>query len=230
LKVPLKRSFVFPLISLSIIPLIILYPLNIADAMSPSVEESGMVRIPAGTLALAKDKKQVSVDTFYIDRYEVTQEQYQKETGENPSFFKGSNRPVEKVNWDQVDAYCRRIGKRLPTEWEWEHAARAGSTSTYYWGDAMDNAYAWYKGNANKQTHTVGTKKPNAFGLYDMSGNVWEWTASDHEHGGKVQRGGSWRNNAISQRSGHRILSNPIYRYHYVGFRCARSLPGEGTG
>jgi formylglycine-generating enzyme required for sulfatase activity len=186
-----------------------------------------MVRIPAGTLTLAKDKGQIQIDTFYIDQHEVTQEQYEKEAGENPSFFKGRNRPVENVNWDLANDFCRKAGKRLPTEWEWEHAARAGSVTAYYWGDAMDDAYAWYKGNANKQTHPVGEKKPNAFELYDMSGNVWEWTASDHELGGKVQRGGSWRNNAISQRSGHRILSNPIYRYHYVGFRCASSPKGE---
>lgn len=189
-----------------------------------------MVRIPAGILKFYKDKKRNTVAAFYMDRYEVTQQQYEKRMGENLSFFKGARRPVENVNWHNANAYCRKVGKRLPTEWEWEHAARAGSASIYYWGNAMNDAYAWYKKNANKQTHPVGEKKPNAFGLYDMSGNVWEWTASDHEKGGKVQRGGSWRNNAISQRSGHRILSNPIYRYHYVGFRCASSLPGEGTG
>jgi formylglycine-generating enzyme required for sulfatase activity len=189
-----------------------------------------MVRIPAGILVLDKGKKKISIDVFFIDRYEVTQEQYAKVIEENPSFFKGSNRPMENVNWHEANAYCLKVGKRLPTEWEWEYAARGGSAYAYYWGDAMDDAYAWYKGNSNKQTHPVGEKKPNAFGLYDMSGNVWEWMASDHELGGKVQRGGSWRNNAISERSSHRILSNPIYRYHYVGFRCVSSLPGEGTG
>lgn len=134
---------------------------------------------------------------------------------------------MEKVNWHEADAYCRKIGKRLPTEWEWEYAARAGTSTVYYWGDAMDEAYAWHKGNADKQTHPVGEKQPNAWGLYDMAGNVWEWTASDHENGGKVLRGGSWRNSTISLRAGHRILSHPIYRYHYVGFRCARSVNPE---
>jgi sulfatase modifying factor 1 len=213
-------SFVSP--TLASASLLFLY-LSIGIAISAPQQISEMVRIPARILTLEKDKKKIMIDDFFIDRYEVTQKQYTQVIGENPSFFKGGNRPVEKVNWEQSNAYCRKVGKRLPTEWEWERAARAGSTSTYYWGDVMKDAYAWHKGNSNKQTHPVGKKNPNAFGLYDMSGNVWEWTASDHEHGGKVQRGGSWRNNAFSQRSGHRILSNPIYRYHYVGFRCARS-------
>ncbi len=204
--------------------LLFFFLLNNTIANPVSSQETAMVQIPTGVLQL-KDKSKIAIDSFFVDRYEVTQEQFQKVMDDNPSFFKGSNLPVEKVTWDQADAYCRKVGKRLPTEWEWELAARAGSSSIYYWGDAMNDAYAWYKANANKKTHPVGTKKPNAFGLYDMSGNVWEWTASDHEHGGKVQRGGSWRNNAISQRSGHRILSNPIYRYHYVGFRCASSSP-----
>lgn len=211
----------FSFVSPTLASLLFLYLSNTGFAIAAPKKISEMVRIPAGILTLEKDKKKIRVDDFFIDRYEVTQKQYTQVTGENPSFFKGSNRPVEKVNWEQADTYCRKVGKRLPTEWEWEHAARAGSISTYYWGDVMKDAYAWHKGNSNKQSHPVGTKKPNAFGLYDMSGNVWEWTASDHEHGGKVQRGGSWRNGAPSQRSGHRILSNPIYRYHYVGFRCA---------
>ncbi len=186
-----------------------------------------MVRIPAGGLELDKDQKKIPIDTFFIDRYEVTQQQYETVMGENPSFFKGPKRPVEKVTWDQADTYCRKIGKRLPTEWEWELAARAGSDTTFYWGDSLDqaDAHGWHLKNSNKQTHPVGEKKPNAYGLYDMAGNVWEWTASDHVLGGKVQRGGSWRNSVISMRSRHRILSNPIYRYHYVGFRCASSSP-----
>lgn len=223
----MKPHPVFSFVSPTLASLLFLYLSNIALAIAAPQQKSGMVRIPAGILTLEKNKKKIMIDDFFIDRYEVTQKQYTQVIGGNPSFFKGSTRPVEKVNWEQADTYCRKVGKRLPTEWEWEHAARAGSTSTYYWGDVMKDAYAWHKGNSNKQTHPVGTKKPNAFGLYDMSGNVWEWTASDHEHGGKVQRGGSWRNNAISQRSGHRILSNPIYRYHYVGFRCASSPEGE---
>ena len=202
--------------------MLILFCLGPTPAWSEPL--SNMSAIPSGMLESSFSKKPITIAAFWIDRYEVTQKQYKQIMGENPSFFKGKNRPVEKVTWDQANAYCFKVDKRLPTEWEWEYAARAGTSSAYYWGNAMDDAYVWNKGNSNKQTHPVGKKKPNAFGLYDMSGNVWEWTASDHEKGGKVQRGGSWRNNAISHRSGHRILSNPIYRYHYVGFRCARSV------
>jgi len=221
LETALKPLPVFSFVSPTLASLLFLYLSNIGLAIAAPQQKSEMVWIAAGILTIEKSKKRIAVDDFFIDRYEVTQKQYSKVIGENTSFFKGGNRPVEKVNWEQSNAYCRKVGKRLPTEWE--HAARAGSNSTYYWGDVMKDAYARHKGNSNKQTHPVGTKNPNAFGLYDMSGNVWEWTASDHEHGGKVQRSGSWRNNAISQHSGHRILSNPIYRYHYVGFRCARS-------
>ena len=201
-------------------------------ATTDQTRDSGMVRIPSGPGVRALTQRKVAVDAFSIDRFEVTQQEYQQVMGENPSFFKGARRPVEKVTWDQADAYCRKAGKRLPTEWEWELAARAGSDTTFYWGDALDraDAHAWHLKNSGKQSHPVGEKKPNAYGLYDMAGNVWEWTASDHENGGKVLRGGSWRNSVISLRSRHRILSNPIYRYHYVGFRCARPLPGEGTG
>ena len=223
----MKPPPVFVFISLSIAPLLFFCQLIVIAAEPAQLQDSEMAWIPAGILVLAKEEKKVSVEAFFIDRYEVTQEQYEMGIGENRSFFKGAHRPVENVNWHEANAYCRKVGQRLPTEWEWEHAARSGSASTYYWGDTMDDAFAWYKNNSNKQTHPVGEKKPNVFGLYDMSGNVWEWTASDHEHGGKVQRGGSWRNHAISQRSGHRILSNPIYRYHYVGFRCAHSTKPE---
>ena len=158
---------------------------------------------------------------FYIDRYEVTQADYFKVMGANPSFFRGQNRPVEKVTWNQAVAFCDKVGKRLPTEQEWERAIRAGTTSPYYWGENQPDRYAWHKGNADKQTHVVGEKEPNSWGLYDMAGNVWEWTQSDHERSGKVARGGSWRNGVGSLKSSHRISSLPIHKFHYVGFRCA---------
>ena len=132
--------------------------------------------------------------------------------------------PVENVTWDDANQFCNRSGQRLPTEWEWEKAAKAGTNTPYYWGDAMDDSFAWYRKNSSKKTHPVGSKKPNGYGLYDMAGNVWEWTASDHDAGGKVLRGGSWRNSQTSLRSAHRIMSLPLFKYHYVGFRCAQSV------
>ena len=167
------------------------------------------------------ESRAVGTDGFYIDRYEVTQAEYFKVMHANPSFFRGQDRPVEKVTWNQAVAFCAKVGKRLPTEQEWERAIRAGTTSPYYWGENQPDRYAWHKGNADKQTHVVGEKEPNSWGLYDMAGNVWEWTQSDHERSGKVARGGSWRNGVGSLKSSHRISSLPIHKFHYVGFRCA---------
>ena len=127
------------------------------------------------------------------------------------------------INWFEAKKYCEKIGKRLPWEWEWEQAIRAGKVSQYFWEDGNPDHYAWHKGNANKKTHPVGLKQPNSLNIFDMAGNVWEWTLSDHESGGKVVRGGSWRNGVNSLKSGHRINSLPIHKFHYVGFRCVIS-------
>jgi len=156
-----------------------------------------------------------------MDRFEVTQKEFFAVMGNNPSFFKGEDHPVEKVTWYDANMFCEKTGKRLPMEGEWEKAARAGSSSSFHWKDEDPDAYSWHKGNANKQTHPVGSKKPNALDIYDMAGNVWEWTASDHKSGGKVVRGGSWRNGVSSLKASHRINSLPIHKFHYVGFRCA---------
>ena len=130
------------------------------------------------------ESRAVGTDGFYIDRYEVTQAEYFKVMHANPSFFRGQDRPVEKVTWNLAVAFCDKVGKRLPTEQEWERAIRAGTESSYYWGENHPDRYAWHKGNADKQTHVVGKKEPNSWGLYDMAGNVWEWTQSDHEQSG----------------------------------------------
>lgn len=181
--------------------------------------------IPAGSFVKGKPESRGSLylEGFYMDKFEVTQSEFGRVMQTNPAFFKGQDRPVEKVNWFEARDYCYKVGKRLPTEWEWEKAAKAGAATRYYWGDQMDDQYAWHKGNSGKQTHPVGQKKPNDYGLFDMSGNVWEWTSSDHNSSGKVVRGGSWRNSPISLQAFKRIPSLPIHRFHYVGFRCALS-------
>ncbi|UCF15168.1 MAG: formylglycine-generating enzyme family protein, partial [Phycisphaerales bacterium] len=152
---------------------------------------------------------------FYMGRYEVTQEQYEKIMGVNPANFKGPKRPVETVSWHEAKRFCEKLSStvdglfRLPTEAEWEYACRAGTTTTYYWGDDFDSRYARTIADRESGTANVGTRLPNAWGLYDMSGNVWEWCADWYKPHDtslaesidpqgpsssdfKVLRGGSW--------------------------------------
>lgn len=125
----------------------------------------------------------------------------------------------------------------LPTEAQWEYACRAGTMTAYYWGDAMDGAYAWYSGNSGSKTHPVGTKLPNAWGLYDMSGNVWEWCrdwygtlaygtdpVGSASGSTRVLRGGSWYSNSGYCTSSYKDVSGPSYRYDFLGFRLVRVL------
>jgi formylglycine-generating enzyme required for sulfatase activity len=182
----------------------------------------------------------VCPDDFYIDRYEVTQADYEKTMNKNPSVFGGCPEcPVEYVSWNEAKAYCEKIGKRLPTEAEWEYAARGRSESRYYWGNALDTASVWYGANSQNRTHPVGQRRPNAYGLYDMLGNVREWCSdmfSDNIYrmsavynpkvaGGRyaVLRGGSWNDNANKVRTAARSSDVPKTRDSTNGFRCASS-------
>jgi formylglycine-generating enzyme required for sulfatase activity len=212
------------ILPLALIILLVVLPVPVASG--PPEPPESMRFIPAGKFIFGKQQsnKIVCLDAFFLDQFEVSQGEFERVTKRNLSFFKGRDRPVENVNWFEARDYCQQIGKRLPSEWEWEKAAKAGSTAKYFWGESMDDDFAWYKGNSGKQTHPVGQKKPNGYGLYDMAGNVWEWTSSDHESRGKVVRGGSWRNSPLSLQSTKRIPSLPIHRFHYVGFRCAQSV------
>jgi len=166
---------------------------------------------------------------FYLGKFVVTQEQYQAVVGATPSFFKGKDNPVENVTWDDAQAFCKKLTEQtkltvnLPTEAEWEYACRAGTTTTYHSGDAEADLarVAWYSANSNGTTHPVGQKEPNAFGLYDMHGNVWQWCedwwndcyytnspADDPQgpsHGAdRVLRGGSWAFHSLGCRSAFR--------------------------
>jgi len=208
----------------------------------------GMALIPGGTFMMGSndgesDEKpvhQVTVNGFYMDKTEVTQAEYERVMGTNPSYFKGCpDCPVEKVIWYDAKEYCDKVGKRLPTEAEWEYAARAGSTTKYYWGNGAPDAYAWYNGNSESKTHPVGQKQPNAWGLYDMSGNVWEWcsdwydldyskSSSQNPQGPssgeyRVLRGGLWGNLPVILRSAVRYRFAPDSRLIVSGFRCVRS-------
>ena len=179
---------------------------------------------------------------YYIGKFEVTQELYEAVMGVNPSSFKGYDRPVESVSWEDAQEFCaelsRLTGRRfsLPTEAEWEYAARGGnkSSGSKYSGGYSAAAVAWYTDNSGGQTHPVGTKRPNELGIYDMSGNVWEWCqdwygsygsssqtdpTGPYSGSSRVLRGGSWYSNARCCRVANRSYGAPSYRGYYVGFR-----------
>ena len=174
---------------------------------------------------------------FYIGKYEVTQEQWEAVMGNNPSRFKGAKNPVENVSWNDCQKFINKLnsivpdgGFRLPTEAEWEYAARAGTATRFYWGDDTNyrkiDRYAWYNKNSGGRTHPVGTKKSNSFGLYDISGNVWEWCSDPKgpdSDNSRILRGGSWGGNGGLCRSANRIWNSPSYWYIIIGFRCARA-------
>jgi len=155
------------------------------------------VPVPAGEFPMGDAKGEPSqqpvhrvkiTKPFWLGKYEVTQRQWEAVMGNNPSTFRGPQNPVENVSWEDCQAFLRKLNERaarsgakfsLPTEAQWEYACRAGSTSTYCFGDAPEGLgeYAWFADNSGGTTHPVGRKKPNAWGLYDMHGNVFEWTA-----------------------------------------------------
>ena len=186
---------------------------------------------------------QVTVGDFYIGRYEVTQGQWQTVMGSNPSGFTacGAGCPVEQVSWDDIQTFIttlnQRSGKtyRLPTEAEWEYAARSGGKSEKYSGGSDVTAVAWYSANSGGTTHPVGQKQANGLGLYDMSGNVWEWVSDWYgRYGGtaaqvnpqgpttgsyRVSRGGSWLNPSAHVRASRRDSYGPGARSSSLGFR-----------
>jgi formylglycine-generating enzyme required for sulfatase activity len=210
----------------------------------------------------------VRVAAFYMDVHEVTQESHQSLMGKNPAKFKNPRHPVEQLGWFGAISYCNMRslrenltpcydlntmecnfeadGYRLPTESEWEYACRAQSTDDYSYGDRAEklSLYAWFEDNAGQTTHPVGKKNPNAWGLYDMHGNVSEWCQDYYEDthyqdradsegwnntpsDERVLRGGSWANPAAQCRSSARLseepgLSDVCFGYDAYGFRCVR--------
>ncbi len=147
----------------------------------------GMVFIKGGCFILGNNFAQVDeapehevcIDDFYLDKYEVTQARWEKVMGFNPSKFPNPDSPVEQITfYDALEFAEESKGLcRIPTEAEWEYAARGHADTRYFWGNMMNDQYAWFKDNSGTQTHPVGQTKPNQFGLYDMMGNVWEWTS-----------------------------------------------------
>jgi formylglycine-generating enzyme required for sulfatase activity len=197
-----------------------------------------------------KNRHEVTLSKpFYVGVTEVTQAQYQAVMGTNPSNFKGETNPVEQVSWNDATEFCKKLSEktrqavRLPTEAEWEYACRAGTATAFSFGDS-DSAlgdYAWYSANSSNTTHPVGQKKPNAWGLYDMHGNLWEWCADwygDYPKAAvtdpqgaasgtsRVLRGGSWFSNSDYCRAAHRDDRNPVNRNGGYGFRVVVSVAG----
>ena len=191
-----------------------------------------------------KPAHQVTVSSFSIGKYEVTQEEWEAVMGSNPSHFKGAKRPVENVSWFDCQQFIQKLnamtGKnfRLPTEAEWEFAARGGTKSwgAKYAGNSSIDAVAWHDGNSGSQTHDVGQKSPNELGLYDMSGNVWEWcqdwsgsysSSSQINLGGpssgsyRVYRGGGWLDPVRNCRVSCRSHEAPSFCNSIIGLRLA---------
>ncbi|MCK5153733.1 MAG: formylglycine-generating enzyme family protein [Spirochaetales bacterium] len=240
---------------------------------SGSGPEDGFVLVRGGTFQMgsadisnAKPVHSVTVSSFYMSKYEVTQGEYKAVMGSNPSDSGkgiGDKYPVNKVNWNEAVEYCNKLsrkegltpvysgsgnnismninanGYRLPTEAEWEYAARGGNSSRGYTysGSNTIGSVAWYKDNSGSKSHPVGQKQANEIGLYDMSGNVWEWCwdwygsyssgrqtdpTGKSSGSSRVFRGGSWGAGASGCRSADRGYYYPSDRGYFLGFRLVR--------
>lgn len=211
-----------------------------------------MVEIPSGEIELRDDrikkKWKVKIDSFLLSKFQVTQELYFEITKESPSTFKGPQLPVETITWKDAVLFCNKIsdlanldhcysigeelifnsnanGFRLPTDAEWEYACKEGTTTIRY--GELDKI-AWYKHNSEKRTHKVGLKEPNAWGLYDMLGNVWEWCSDVYDekvYGSyRIFRGGGWFDEERSCLATNRRRSHPTqFKIDDLGFRIARN-------
>jgi formylglycine-generating enzyme required for sulfatase activity len=228
---------------------------------TPTSAPPGMVSVPAGEFIMGSEEGDsdeqpvhtIYLDAFYIDKTEVTNAQYRQcvEAGAcdapvDATYYDNADyaqHPVVFVSWHDADAYCRWAGKRLPTEAEWEKAARGTDGRTYPWGEGIDCDRAQH-GECAGQTVPVGSKPKGAspYGALDMAGNVWEWVADWYDSGyysqsparnpqgpdsgeERVLRGGSWSYGANFVRSANRYGDSPVDRFDNVGFRCARGSP-----
>ena len=232
-----------------------------------------LMLIPKGTFMMGspeseegrdKDENQHEVTIskdYYLGVYEVTQAQYEKVMGKNPSYFQGAivgnenaDLPVDRVSWEDAVEFCKKLSDlpeekkagrvyRLPTEAEWEYACRVGSKTAYSFDDeeGLLPEYGWFKRNSSNRTHTVGLLEPNAWGLYDLHGNVWEWCSDRHgeypkgavsdptgpcEGSNRVIRSGGWYGEAALCRSALRRGHVPSIRLNSHGFRLALSSSG----
>lgn len=260
------RSIKIVFIGVVFLSLLCPIPFNLFAAEKQYKNDIGMefVLIPAGKFKMGADKNFESAEAnelpqhevliskpFYLGKYEVSQDQWYKIMGENPSNFKDRRRPVEDVSWNKVQEFIKKLNEiegnnlyRLPTEAEWEYAARAGSELAFGFGDQPDNLddYSWHNGNSNGKTHPVGQKKPNSWGLHDMYGNVAEWVedwyipdsykqdqsnlTSGNSANYRINRGGSWNAKPHDCRIAKRNYNEPGGggRAHFIGFRVLREV------
>ena len=190
-----------------------------------------MALIPAGEFKIEASNRLIHLDNFYIDKTEVTQQDYKEVMGGAKFSFKGGNHPAEQISWYKAASYCKKLGKRLPSQEEWEKAAKGQTKTKYFWGKKPDAAYAWYGGDYDLGHHPVGQKKPNSFGLFDTSGNVWEWTSTSDaklsEYSGetldkRVVMGGAFNVSANLITPNSRMSLYAKSRLFNVGFRCAK--------
>ncbi|NEP43493.1 MAG: formylglycine-generating enzyme family protein, partial [Okeania sp. SIO2H7] len=207
-----------------------------------------MVYIPGGSFIMGSPENEegrynsespqhrVNVPAFFMGKYPVTQKQYQAVMGNNPSYFKGANRPVEQVSWNDATAFCQQLSQRtgkiycLPSEAQWEYACRAGTTTPFYFGETVTTNLVNYDGNYSygsgpkgvyrEQTTDVGSFPPNAFGLYDMHGNVWEWCEDiwHDDYNGAPTDGSFWQSGGDSS---YRMLRGGSWYYLPEYCRCA---------
>ena len=221
-----------------------------------------MIEVKGGTFTMGATSEQgsdadsdekpahkVTLSDYYIGKYEVTKEEWRAVMGNNPSGFKGANKPVESVSWYDCQEFIKKLNDltglqfRLPTEAEWEYAARGGNKSRgyKYSGSNTIGKVAWYRDNSSWTTGPVGTRRANELGLYDMSGNVYEWCSDWYSSSyylsspptnptgpstgsSRVLRGGSWFNDAKLCRVSARNLNNPGNHHHFIGLRLACGL------
>jgi len=220
-----------------------------------NIVDAGIVAIPGGKIELRDDRLKhtwtVEIQPFLLSKYPVTQDIYFAITQKSPFAFKGERNPVENISWNEAVHFCNLLsqktgfseyylintdenivtinkeadGYRLPTEAEWQYACKAGKKEARY-GDI--HKIAWYKENSDGGTHEVGTKEPNAWGLYDMLGNIWEWCWDIYDekiYGSyRVFRGGGWFDQERGCLATNRRRGHPTFQIDDLGFRLARSL------
>jgi formylglycine-generating enzyme required for sulfatase activity len=228
-----------------------------ADATSEKKGDPGtdidLVSVKGGCFKMGrvedKNVHEVCVSDFAIGKFEVTQGQWRDVMGTNPSRFGscGSDCPVDQVGWNDIQLFIKKLNEktgkryRLPSEAEWEYAARSGGKAEKYSGGDVIDAVAWYDNNADQKPHKVGTKQANGLGIHDMSGNVWEWVNDCYRdnyykespkndpqgpacNDKYVLRGGSWFNTGKNADVAFRLRDNPGFSYHFTfGFRLAVS-------